>query len=148
MHVKNRFGWIALLALVGSGLSACGGGDAASDDASGSQRAELVSRETCAEMGEGECATAPTFCGGIGGIPCAAGQTCVDDPSDDCDAKHGGSDCGGICVDKPKPAVCGGFGGFPCPNGQTCVDDPSDDCDPKHGGSDCSGVCIYARRTW
>ncbi|HEY6880450.1 MAG TPA: Kazal-type serine protease inhibitor domain-containing protein [Polyangiales bacterium] len=47
---------------------------------------------------QGECAPTGTFCGGIAAIPCEDGQKCVDDPSDDCDPKHGGSDCGGICV--------------------------------------------------
>jgi hypothetical protein len=46
----------------------------------------------------GPCAEAPAFCGGIAGIPCADGQICIDDPRDDCDPKHGGADCGGICV--------------------------------------------------
>jgi len=36
-------------------------------------------------------------CGGIAGIACPAGKTCVDDPSDNCDPAHGGADCGGIC---------------------------------------------------
>jgi len=90
----------------------------------------------------GECKPKPTFCGGIAGIPCPEGQTCIDDPSDDCDPKHGGADCGGICVGDPKPAFCGGIAGIPCPEGQTCIDDPSDDCDPKHGGADCGGICV------
>lgn len=42
------------------------------------------------------------FCGGIAGIPCPAGQRCMDDPTDDCDPKNGGADCGGICVGKPN----------------------------------------------
>jgi hypothetical protein len=38
------------------------------------------------------------FCGGIAGIPChEAGEVCIDDPTDDCDPKNGGADCGGIC---------------------------------------------------
>lgn len=44
-----------------------------------------------------ECAPKPQTCGGIAGIACPKGQTCVDDPSDGCDPKHGGADCGGIC---------------------------------------------------
>lgn len=40
----------------------------------------------------------PTFCGGIAGFPCPKGQTCVDDPRDDCDPNNGGADCGGLCV--------------------------------------------------
>ena len=39
----------------------------------------------------------PGFCGGIAGFPCPDGFTCVDDPSDGCDPKKGGADCGGIC---------------------------------------------------
>ncbi len=37
-------------------------------------------------------------CGGLGGIQCPSGQTCVDDPNDSCDPQNGGADCGGICV--------------------------------------------------
>jgi hypothetical protein len=40
----------------------------------------------------------PAFCGGIAAFPCATGQSCVDDPRDDCDPRAGGADCGGICV--------------------------------------------------
>ena len=38
------------------------------------------------------------MCGGIAARPCATGLTCVDDPTDSCDPKAGGADCGGICV--------------------------------------------------
>jgi hypothetical protein len=92
----------------------------------------------------GECAPKPTFCGGIAGIACPDGQTCVDDPNDSCDPNAGGADCGGICVDQPAPTFCGGIAGIPCPEGQSCVDDPSDDCDPKAGGADCGGICVDA----
>lgn len=88
----------------------------------------------------GECEPAPTFCGGIAGLPCPEGQTCVDDPGDDCDPQAGGADCGGVCVD--GPGFCGGIAGFPCPEGLECVDDPSDDCDPNAGGADCGGICV------
>lgn len=37
------------------------------------------------------------FCGGFAGIQCQTGLSCVDDPSDACDPKKGGADCGGIC---------------------------------------------------
>jgi hypothetical protein len=37
-------------------------------------------------------------CGGIGGLQCPTGQTCVDDPSDTCDPMTGGADCMGMCV--------------------------------------------------
>ena len=43
------------------------------------------------------------FCGGIAGIACAANEECVDDPTDGCDPKHGGADCGGVCQPKPPP---------------------------------------------
>lgn len=39
-----------------------------------------------------------TMCGGIAGIPCETGQTCIDDPADGCDPAAGGADCSGICV--------------------------------------------------
>src|SRR5688572_31877233 len=32
------------------------------------------------------------------GIPCPGSGRCVDDPSDDCDPKTGGADCGGMCI--------------------------------------------------
>ena len=38
------------------------------------------------------------FCGGIAAFQCDPGFDCVDDPSDSCDPKSGGADCGGICV--------------------------------------------------
>jgi hypothetical protein len=37
------------------------------------------------------------FCGGIAGIACPSGYSCVDDPRDSCDPNRGGADCGGIC---------------------------------------------------
>lgn len=89
---------------------------------------------------QGECEPAPTFCGGIAGFPCPTGQTCVDDPDDDCDPNAGGADCGGVCVE--GPGFCGGIAGFPCPEGLECIDDPSDDCDPQAGGADCGGICV------
>lgn len=58
------------------------------------------------------------FCGGIAGIACPGSGTCVDDPSDSCDPKTGGADCGGLCSCNvralcikgrhfdPSPAVC------------------------------------------
>jgi hypothetical protein len=49
---------------------------------------------------EGECKPEQQACGGIAGIPCPEGKTCVDNPSDDCDPKRGGADCPGICKDK------------------------------------------------
>ena len=50
---------------------------------------------------EGECKKSePQACGGIAGIPCPGGKTCVDNPADDCDPKRGGADCPGICEAK------------------------------------------------
>lgn len=37
------------------------------------------------------------FCGGIAGFPCPEGYVCVDDPTDDCNPRKGGADCGGYC---------------------------------------------------
>lgn len=87
----------------------------------------------------------PAFCGGIAGIPCPDGQTCVDNPNDGCDPNAGGADCGGICVAVPPATFCGGIAGLPCPDGERCVDDPSDDCDPTAGGADCGGICVEAQ---
>jgi hypothetical protein len=90
-----------------------------------------------------------THCGGLAGLACPSGETCVDDPSDGCDPAHGGADCPGICVDSSQNrdagatgGSCGGFAGTVCPGGQDCVDDPSDNCDPAHGGADCPGICV------
>lgn len=82
-------------------------------------------------------------CGGFLGTPCeGAGEICIDDPSDDCDPKHGGADCIGVCVAGPPPS-CGGFAAIPCPDeSQICVDNPDDDCDPLKGGADCPGICV------
>ncbi|HKY37969.1 MAG TPA: Kazal-type serine protease inhibitor family protein [Polyangiaceae bacterium] len=55
----------------------------------------------------GECERGGEFCGGIAGFPCPAGETCIDDPSDDCDPEMGGADCGGVCVETCGTATCG-----------------------------------------
>jgi hypothetical protein len=83
-------------------------------------------------------------CGGIAGLPCPQGTTCVDDPTDDCNPLKGGSDCIGVCKCtgcEGQGQQCGGTAGLPCPQGSTCVDDPTDNCDPLKGGFDCIGVC-------
>ena len=51
-----------------------------------------------------EAAKGGEFCGGIAGIACAEGFTCVDDPNDTCDPNQGGADCGGICQAEKKKA--------------------------------------------
>jgi PrcB C-terminal/Antistasin family len=43
------------------------------------------------------------FCGGIAGIACPGAGKCIDDPSDSCDPRNGGADCGGICTCAPIP---------------------------------------------
>ena len=49
----------------------------------------------------GECAKPkPQACGGITGAKCPDYQTCIDDPSDNCDPSRGGANCPGICVGK------------------------------------------------
>jgi hypothetical protein len=113
MKSMINFGWVAWCVVICGGVAACSGAD-----------------------------EPPTFCGGIAGFPCPAGQSCVDNPNDDCDPNAGGADCGGICVDQPPPTFCGGIAGFPCPAGETCIDDPNDDCDPNAGGADCGGICV------
>lgn len=50
---------------------------------------------------EGECKKRGSqACGGIAGIRCPQEQTCVDDPTDNCDPERGGADCPGICKAK------------------------------------------------
>jgi len=83
-------------------------------------------------------------CGGFGGLKCAGGSICVDDPTDTCDPSSGATDCAGVCIKDPTPAPpqCGGFAGLLCPKGLICVDNPIDSCDPANGGADCSGICV------
>jgi hypothetical protein len=94
----------------------------------------------------GECVADGPFCGGIAGIPCPDGGTCIDDPGDDCDPRNGGADCGGVCVCKGTPSCAAVL----CPTGTQCVEkgcsvscEPIDDgcggcpagqycCDPLH----------------
>ena len=85
---------------------------------------------------------APTSqsCGGIAGILCSNGLSCIDDPNDLCDPMNGGADCEGLCVPRVIPQSCGSRGLSPCPNGQTCFDlDPTDSC---YLSADCPGVCV------
>ena len=78
----------------------------------------------------GACEPSPAFCGGIAGIACPDGQTCVDNPDDDCDPNAGGADCGGICV---KTESCGDV---QCAPGFVCCNPLMNIC-TKPGG-----VCI------
>lgn len=108
----------------------------------------------------------PKRCGGVAGLRCAADEECVDDPTDACDPKHGGADCGGICQKIPTPPpppacvgawidqngtcrapndgvypadCCGGpkCGDAQCGVGQVC-------CNPLHGICTAPGdVCAF-----
>ncbi len=44
-------------------------------------------------------------CGGSAGRDCPSGYTCVDDPSDRCDRRRGGTDCLGVCR-RTRPPRC------------------------------------------
>lgn len=87
------------------------------------------------------------FCGGIAGIQCPKGKTCVDNPNDDCDPTKGGADCGGICVPRATNESCGGIAGTPCPSGKKCIDNPNEGCNPRWGDADCGGICVPDRFT-
>ena len=78
----------------------------------------------------------PQFCGGIAGFPCPDGQTCIDDPSDNCDPQNGGADCGGICVQETNPCAA-----ILCPVGTECVaKGDSASCVPQRCGNTVCGV--------
>jgi hypothetical protein len=81
------------------------------------------------------------FCGGIAGIPCPAGQKCVDNPNDSCNPNLGGADCGGMCVPDTggcPPVMCTLF----CANGFKKGPDgcPICSCNEEAGNS-CKGRC-------
>jgi hypothetical protein len=87
---------------------------------------------------DGACRPQGPFCGGIAGIPCPEDLACVDDPSDDCDPKNGGADCGGICVPRtPNPCAT-----VLCQTGTQCVvKDGQPICVPRGGPTCGSNVC-------
>jgi hypothetical protein len=78
---------------------------------------------SCSAHGGAGDVCAPKQCGGFAGLPCGANEECIDDPSDSCDPKNGGADCGGICV--PAATPCGPS---TCAAGEVC-------CNPL------SGIC-------
>jgi hypothetical protein len=108
---------------------------------------------------QGRCEPKAPFCGGIAGIPCPGAGTCIDDPSDDCDPKNGGADCGGLCVCKARltcrpgthfdssPGVCACVPDLPnpcatvlCAAGTICrVQNGNPVCVPAPGGGACGG---------
>lgn len=51
-----------------------------------------------AQQPQSDHAPTGTVCGGVAGFGCPEGDSCVDDPRDDCDPNNGGADCSGICV--------------------------------------------------
>lgn len=77
----------------------------------------FAARAGVAVAGQGECKPAAAFCGGIANIPCPTGESCIDDPSDDCDPQQGGADCGGICVGATNPCAA-----VLCEVGTQCID--------------------------
>ena len=80
---------------------------------------------------------APAGCGGIAGVPCPMGYTCVDRP-DGCDPESSGQDCAGVCQREDGPRTCGGASGAACPEGYECVAGLNG-CPP--GAADCPGIC-------
>jgi hypothetical protein len=90
----------------------------------------------------------PQRCGGFGGFPCPGLGDCVDDPSDDCDPRNGGADCGGICkcnagptvlceAGKPfnaDPHVCSCAAPPDCGDGESCCNASCGICAPPGGG--------------
>lgn len=69
---------------------------------------QLAAGCTTAADCPGFCVALGQFCGGIAAFQCPAGQTCVDDPRDDCDPQFGGADCSGVCVNFDDPGNVGG----------------------------------------
>jgi hypothetical protein len=88
-----------LVGLAAAGLSAagCGASDGANADAA-EEGVEAIEQElTVARRPPPPPPVEHIFCGGIAAIRCPGRGDCVDDPSDDCDPKAAGADCGGIC---------------------------------------------------
>jgi hypothetical protein len=59
----------------------------------------------CCVPGQSCIPELPQCCGGIAGLGCPEGQTCVDDPTDQCDPNTGAADCFGVCVAN-QPEAC------------------------------------------
>lgn len=78
---------------------------------------------------EGECTGQGAFCGGIGNIPCPAGEHCVlDGPN---------PDAGGTCEPGAGEGdFCGGIGGIQCADELLCVQTPGT-CNVNDAGGSC-----------
>ena len=94
--------------------------------------------------GEGNPAPKPPFCGGIGGFPCKGGSRCVDDPSDDCDPRRGGADCGGICVCEGLARCRVGYRFDKSPEVCACVPIPEEPPPQPEPGVQCGKVTCAA----
>lgn len=112
------------------------------------------------EQGGAGCVPAGPFCGGIAAFRCPGVGECIDDPTDDCNPRTGGADCGGVCVCEqtqtcprgsvfdPSTKICGCVrvtvdpnpcATVLCPTGTrcelhqgepTCISNGSQDCGP------------------
>ena len=83
----------------------------------------LCAKVTCptgnaCDPSTGQClpGATPVRCGGITGAGCPGQGQCADDPSDSCDPKAGGADCGGLCK---------------CVQNQACTKDATFDSSPS-----------------
>lgn len=96
---------------------------------------------------EGPC-DVPSFCGGFANIQCPEGQTCVDDPNDDCDPQGGGADCGGICQDAAPVDPCDALeAAFTAEVAQIRACTSADECGQVLTGTSCGCTHDWVART-
>jgi hypothetical protein len=102
------------------------------DGSSSCAQAASVHQRCVTSFPECPAPTPGVFCGGIAGIPCAGAGRCVDNPSDSCDPKMGGADCGGICSCGPQTQLCIRGSHFDSsPSVCACVPDAGPACGTK-----------------